>query len=217
MSERPFNPSLFLGDEAFVRSIQRKHADLFRAEQTVLDLGCGAGVFLELLRERSVRAAGIDLSAECVESCRRKGLDAREAELLRFLETTDERFDGVFCSHVVEHLAPPAALGMLANCRRVLRPGGRLVVVTPNPRDLDVITEKFWLDVTHVRPYPLALLAKMVEHAGFTVERSGTDPDTAPPIRSRNPFILARNLWKKLRWGDFWGGGDCVVIGRLPT
>jgi SAM-dependent methyltransferase len=213
MNNTLFDPSAFLGNEDLVRNIQKKYASMFQPKEEVLDLGCGNGVFLELLRERSVRGVGVDSFPSCIEACRKKGLEARQAELLQFVETTDEKYDGIFCSHIVEHLTPQTVLKLFAHSRRILRPGGRIIIVTPNTRDIEVMTERFWLDITHVRPYPIPLLERMLEHEGFTIEKSGIDPDSGIPLLSKNPVLLAKKVMKKLRWGEYWGKGDSFVVG----
>jgi SAM-dependent methyltransferase len=210
-----FDPSTFLGDDKIVRKIQRKYAAMFHQKEEVLDLGCGTGVFLELLRERSVRGVGIDSFPPCIEACRKKGLEAHQAELLMYVEGAADRYDGIFCSHIVEHLTPDTVLKLLAHCQRILRPGGRIIIVTPNTRDIEVITERFWLDITHVRPYPIPLLEKMLEHSGFSIAQSGLDADSSMRLLSKSPIRMIRRLIKKLRWGEYWGNGDSFVIGKV--
>ena len=73
-----------------------------------------------------------------------------------------ERFDGVFASHLVEHLPADHVPGLVERIAAVLSPGGRAVLVTPNARNLVVLTETFWLDPTHVRPWPRPLLGRLV-------------------------------------------------------
>jgi SAM-dependent methyltransferase len=214
MDTTRFNPSAFHSDLKLIQNIQRKFADLFRPQEELLDLGCGNGIFLELLKERSVRGVGVDSFSDCVESCRQRGLEVHQAELLPYVEKTDEQFNGIFCSHIVEHLSPETVLKLFAHAHRVLRPGGRIIIVTPNPKDIEVITERFWLDITHVRPYPLPLLEKMLEHSGFSIEDSGRDRDSAIPVRSKNPRLMLQKAIKKLRWGEYWGNGDTYVVAR---
>jgi SAM-dependent methyltransferase len=209
-----FDASAFLGNEDLVRKIQRKYAAMFQPTDVVLDIGCGNGVFLELLKDRSVRGIGVDSFPACVEVCRKKGLQAELAELLQYVEQSTEMFSGIFCSHIVEHLSPQTALKLFAHSNRILNPGGRIIIVTPNTRDIDVITERFWLDITHVRPYPIPLLEAMLKHEGFSIEKSGIDPDSGIPLLSKNPLKILRKTLLKLRWGEFWGRGDSFVIGR---
>ncbi len=100
----------------------------------VLDVGCGGGAFLERMRALGWRALGVEPDARAVEVARTvRGLDVRlgTLEAQRFPEG---RFDAVVSSHVIEHVHDP--LGFLRECARVARPGGRVVVVTPNIESL---------------------------------------------------------------------------------
>jgi O-antigen chain-terminating methyltransferase len=82
----------------------------------------------------------------------------------------------------VEHLTPTEVLDLLRNLVRVLEPGGRMVLVTPNPRCPEVMGHAFWLDPTHVRPYPRELLERAAAAAGLVTEESFDDPATRPGV-----------------------------------
>lgn len=96
----------------------------------VLDVGSGAGETMKELRRLGWEVEGVDFDADAVEAARRSyGLDVR----LGTLESQNyppNRFDAVIISHVIEHVHHPVEF--LAECRRVLKPGGRLIVITPN-------------------------------------------------------------------------------------
>ena len=219
MTRATFNPSSFMeSDDTPGPHYQAKYANLFKPGDTVLDVGCGRGRFLEFLREIGVHGVGVDSFGPAVEACRQRGLDVHLGDIFEFLETTDRLFDGVVCSHIIEHCQPPQAMRVFAHAFDRLRPDGRLIVITPNFRNIDVLSESFWLDTTHVRPYPMDLLQKLLEHAGFTNVRCSLDPDTGrrPPPLSR-PRKFLHFYISKLRFGEFFGGGDAVVIGRRPA
>jgi SAM-dependent methyltransferase len=134
----------------------------------VLDLGCGRGELLALLGERGVVARGVDASDEMVRRCREQGLEARRGDLLAALEQVPEgSLGGVISLHVIEHLAAAALPRLAALAWRALRPGGVLILETPNPMSLVVAARNFWLDPTHQRPVHPALLAFCLEQAGF--------------------------------------------------
>ena len=206
-----FNASLFSGSEKAVRTYQKKYAAGFRPGDSVLELGCGPGVFLELLRERSVRSTGIDHSDSMVAECVRKKLNAVKADALQFLQRTKTKYDGIFCAHLIEHLRPEQAIRLFRLAHGALKPGGRFIVITPNVQDIHVWGETFWLDISHVRPYPLPLLGELVRFAGFEVVKGGTDADTGIKPGRRNFF---RYVLYKLRFGAYYGRGDTFVIGQ---
>jgi SAM-dependent methyltransferase len=214
MAKIPYNPSTFLGGDDTVLRIQRKYADRFAPGARVLDLGCGEGLFLDLLRQRGVHGLGVDAFSPAVDACRRKGLDVRRADLFQYLRTCRQTFDGVFCSHIVEHLTPDQTQRLLQEANRVLKDRGLLIILTPNSKDIEVITERFWLDTTHVRPYPLKLLQAMFEHTGFEIVESGLDRDSARRLPKRKPMETLAFLIQKLRWGRYFGLGDTYIVGR---
>ena len=168
------DPYLFGGSPQQVRRTQQRFAALFSPGLPVLDIGCGRGIFLELLRAAGVHGIGIDTYEPAVEHCRRQGLEATVADALDYLPRRCETFGGIFCSHVIEHLPFAPAQELISKCSAALTSGGILVVVTPNCRDFSVMGETFWLDPTHVRPYPLPLLVSMSRTAGLEVTDRGT-------------------------------------------
>lgn len=135
----------------------------------VLDLGCGSGTLLESLHRLGVSAQGVDASPTAVRDCVSRGLDVVHADILQYLASAEPNSRGaVFAGHVVEHLSPGQARSLFAGVWSVLRPGGRFLLLTPDPRNLYVIGEGFWVDPTHVRPYPAHLLKTLAMDAGFS-------------------------------------------------
>lgn len=129
----------------------------------VLDVGCGSGELLRLLRMAAGRAVGVDLSLTGLAIARDRGFAACAlADLLPF---RDRSLDVVVAQHLVEHLPDPSA--WLAEWARVLRPGGRIVVITPNA---DFPDPSLFEDPTHVHLFTPATLRNEFERAGFSVE-----------------------------------------------
>jgi SAM-dependent methyltransferase len=148
-----------------IRDRQARYIDDFRDAAPVLDVGCGRGEFLELLRDAGVDARGIDFDADMVAFCRGEGLDVEQADALSYLERLEESsLGGVFCAHVVEHLPPPTLVRLLDLVAAKLRPGGVFVAETPNPRTL-VALQTFFADLTHVQPLHPETLAFLVRQA----------------------------------------------------
>lgn len=109
----------------------------------LLDVGCGVGQFLGTVVSLGWKATGIDTDERVVENCRQRGLDARVGTLeqQRF---PDEHFDVVTMRHVIEHIPRPEVV--LTEIARILKPGGRLVISTPNAASLGHTTfGRFWL------------------------------------------------------------------------
>ncbi|MCJ7507159.1 MAG: class I SAM-dependent methyltransferase [candidate division Zixibacteria bacterium] len=176
-----------------VRSYQRGFIKYFQGCHRVLDLGCGRGVFLKLLTESGIEGVGVDLCPEAVALCKRQGFkNVYKQDILTYLknqfskESTHRKqdFDGIFCSHLIEHLDFASATELLDLCYQVLNPKGRIVVITPNPESPKVMGLIFWLDPTHVRPYPLPLLVSMLKKSGFKIIDKGSSDGRGQGMRS---------------------------------
>lgn len=144
----------------------------------VVDVGCGRGEALALLRDQGIPTRGIDSSARMVALCRERGLEAEEGDAFGYLAGLPEgSLAGVVSFHVIEHL-PVGSLDRLVRLAyRALRPGGVLILETPNPLSMLVAARSFWLDPTHVRPVHPESLKLMYELAGFDpVERLDLRP-----------------------------------------
>ncbi len=143
---------------------------LLEGHAPVLDLGCGRGELLALLRERGMEATGIEGDAALARSARRRGLRVVEGDVLEvLLRLGDGSAGAVTAIHLLEHLSIGRLLKVLAEVRRVLRPGGLLLAECPNPASLRVGAEEFWKDPTHVRPLPEGLLELLINASGLEV------------------------------------------------
>jgi len=135
----------------------------------VLDLGCGRGEWLDLMREEGFEATGVDASAEMAWACRRAGLDVTQADLLSYLrEVRGESQAVVTAFQVLEHLTWDALLEVIDQTVRVLKPGGVAIFETPNIRNFRVASYTFHLDPSHIRPLPCELLAFALQARGLS-------------------------------------------------
>ena len=147
------------------------------ASGPVLELACGRGEFLGLLREAGVAAEGVDVDEGMVAAARAAGHEVQLADALAGLRSrSDASVRGVFSAHFVEHLSPDELTAVIAESARVLAPGGHLVAATPNAACLSVLGHDFWRDPTHVRPYDPQLLAFLCAAAGLEVVETGANP-----------------------------------------
>jgi SAM-dependent methyltransferase len=142
------------------------------SDASVLDIGCGRGEWLELLGQRGYAVRGVDLNEETVLRCREQGMDVVLEEGTRYMRTQPaETYAAVTSFHVVEHLPFARLVEFLGEIHRVLRPGGIMIVETPNPENILVGACTFHLDPTHGAPIPPALLQFTAEQAGFADPR----------------------------------------------
>jgi SAM-dependent methyltransferase len=158
----------------------------------VLELACGRGEFLELLREVGVDGEGIDFDEGMVEAATSHGLAVTFGDAIVDLEQReDNSLGGVFSAHFVEHLQPDVLEHVVAESARVLAPGGVFVAATPNAGCLSVLGYDFWRDPTHIRFYEPRLLAFYCAKAGLEVVETGGNPRNAPgpPPESLAPSV----------------------------
>lgn len=134
----------------------------------VVDLGCGRGEWLELLSAQGYEVEGIDLDEGMLAACRERNLRARKGDALDTLRSLPEASHSVISGfHIAEHIPFDTLQELFSEANRVLRPGGLLILETPNPENVAVSTNSFYLDPTHVRPIPPLLLEFLAEYSGF--------------------------------------------------
>jgi O-antigen chain-terminating methyltransferase len=162
-------------DSEYTRMLQRPRVHFFKACKKVLDLACGPGVFLELLREAGIEGIGVDRDEEIVKKARQKDLNVIHADIFDYLERTEESYDGIFCSHLLEHLPFDRVTLFIERIAKRLVPGGILVFVLPNPGSIRLHLFGFWRDPEHVRFYTGNLIASVCQHYGLRVGYSNEE------------------------------------------
>ena len=135
---------------------------------SILDIGCGRGEWLELVKEKGYSAKGIDLNKIITEQCQKLGLDVRNGDAIRYLRELKANSIGVITGfHLVEHLPLKILITLFDESLRALKPGGMVIFETPNPENIIVGTCNFYLDPTHKNPLPPPTLKFMIESRGF--------------------------------------------------
>jgi SAM-dependent methyltransferase len=177
------------GSADSVRDRQLPYAEVLRANAPVLDLGCGRGELLALLRKEGVEARGIEADADMVAFAMGEGLDVEQADAIEYLRgLPDGTFGSIFCAQVVEHLPPSVLVRMLELARVKLRPGGVLVMETINP--LSPLALRFYFsDLTHAQPLVPETLELLAQGAGF--RRTAIDYLNAPAEQLRDVELPA--------------------------
>ena len=155
------------GSTADVRERQRPYVADFTGAAPVLDVGCGRGEFLGLLRGAGIDARGVDADADMVAYARGEGLEVEQADALAHLESLpDGSLGGIFAAQVVEHLPPATLFRLLELAARKLRPGGLLVAETINTLS-PLALRSYFADLTHAQPLVPETLALLARQAGF--------------------------------------------------
>ena len=182
------------------------------ADRPVLDLGCGRGEWLEVLREAGLRGRGVDSNPVLVEQCRGRGLDVAFGDVLAHLRgLPDASVGAVTAVHVVEHLPFTTLVDLVDETVRVLAPGGVAIFETPNVQHLLVGACAFHTDPTH--ELPLAPDGAAVSRRGA---RSGPrrDPLPAPPCTAA--AAARRRARRTAPAGAVSRGGGGLCRHRLP-
>jgi O-antigen chain-terminating methyltransferase len=143
-------------------------ADAGVQERPVIDLGCGRGELLELLKDNGLVARGVDLNQILIEQCRGSGLDVTEADAIAYLEGLPAASVGAITGlHIIEHIPFERLVRLLDESLRVLKPGGVVAFETPNPENLLVGACNFYYDPTHLNPLPPPVTQFLIEARGF--------------------------------------------------
>ena len=138
----------------------------------VLDVGCGSGVLLARMKSLGWEVQGVEVDPGGVAAARARGVTVHQGQLAE-AKFPDNHFDAVHSAHVIEHVYDP--VGLLRECFRILKPGGKLVFLTPNTASFG--HHHFgnaWLNLDpprHLILFNKATLRKAAEGQGFVVER----------------------------------------------
>jgi SAM-dependent methyltransferase len=211
--------NLFRGCRDEIKARQSVYLPLLRQsgigvdQMPILDLGCGRGEWLELLRDHNLHARGVDRNEAMIECSRGAGLQVAQSEALPYLRSlADSSLGCVTSFHMVEHLSFESTLALVDEALRVLKSGGVLILETPNPQNILVASQNFYTDPTHLKPLPSPMLRFFVEARGFcNVQVWDLHPY---PEAVRFPDD-GRGMANRLN--DYlYGPQDYAVIGRKP-
>lgn len=138
------------------------------ADMLIVDLGCGRGEWLELLKEEGYQALGVDTNTVLLDRCRARDLDVIEIDALGYLRgRPDNSLSAITGFHIIEHLSIEILMNLLDEIIRVLRPGGIVIFETPNPENVLVGSNFFYFDPTHRNPLPSLLMKFLLESRGL--------------------------------------------------
>ena len=157
----------FRGSRHTIKVRQYRYLPFFEHGSNVLDIGCGRGEFLELLKEHDIGGIGIDINKDMVEYCQSKGLDAKQIDALEYLNILENTIlDGIFSDQVIEHLTPDYLIRLLHLSYQKLKPESYLVLGTVNILNPGGLAN-FFVDPTHVSPIHPEYLKYCLEVSGF--------------------------------------------------
>ena len=185
-----------------------REANAGSATSAILDLGCGRGEWLELLRDENLASSGVDLNAAMCRQCRERELEVTPSDALQYLRALESGSLGAVTGfHIIEHLPFEVLMMLLAETHRVLRPEGLAIFESPNCKNLTVGASNFNIDPTHRNPVFPETAKFMLEITGF--ERVDIEylalPDRQPFSETADGALLNKLLF---------GPQDFAVIGR---
>jgi SAM-dependent methyltransferase len=182
------------GSVEAIRERQRRYLDDFRGSAPVLDVGCGRGELLQVLRAAGVEARGIDADADMVAYARGEGLEAEQADLVEYLGRLDDgSLGGIFMGQVVEHLPPGVLVRSLELAAAKLRPGGLLVAETINPLS-PLALRHYFADLTHAQPLVPETLELLARQSGFAETEVRYLNEPAEKLTEPDDPVIAANV-----------------------
>ena len=150
-----------------------KEAKIGTPESPIVDVGCGRGEWLELLRESGYTARGIDINRVMLEQCRSRELEVIEADVIAYLRALpDDTLGAVTGFHIIEHLPFETLVQLFDEAVRVLKPGGLVLFETPNTRNILVGSGDFYRDPTHKNPIHPDTISFLAESRGLINSKS---------------------------------------------
>jgi 2-polyprenyl-3-methyl-5-hydroxy-6-metoxy-1,4-benzoquinol methylase len=200
----------------------------------ILDVGCGSGSNSLALAAKGHKVRGVDISEEGIARYRSRGFDGHVVDLEAGIDYPDDTFDLAFCSEVIEHMTSPEVLA--SEMLRVLKPGGRLVLSTPN--------SAFWLyralgllgftvselqHPKHFQFFSRRSLLRLLKNAGFQpLQMTGRNmylivPALPEPLDSALPklgltretrFRTGKHFWHLSHKASLYNAllADCLIM-----
>lgn len=188
------------GDRAAVKKDLTVHLSVLQRlgiRSEILDLGCGSGTWLELLKESGLNATGVDANPRQVEIGRRRGFEIEHGDVIEHLRALPEAsLQAVTGFHLLEHFKFPEQIQLLIEIRRVLKSGGVVIFETPNPKNLVVGACNFYADPTHRNPIFPETLQFVLKRLNFVRTRIDyLHPVDDSPFNDAEPGSKELHSW----------------------
>ena len=165
------------------KRVQRPYVEYFKGCENVLDLGTGKGTFLELLSEQNIKGTGVEGDPRLSKLVQEKQLSIIQSDVFEYLKKCKESsYDGIFTSHFIEHLPYEKILELFRLSYKILEPGGRILVVTPNVKSVGLHLGSFYRDFTHITFCHPDVIEFLLTYTGFCVTKIGENPPADSPL-----------------------------------
>lgn len=181
------------------------------AARPILDLGCGRGEWLELLKEKDKVGLGVDSNLRMVAECLRLGLNVIQEDVIQHVKKLESDSIGLITAfHLIEHLPFHILLEFFSDCLRIVRAGGVAVFETPNPENILVGANTFYIDPTHIKPLnPHAMRFWLMSLGWDDVRVLYLNSPEHGPVTASKQFKMIESI--KMH---FYSGQDYALIAR---
>jgi O-antigen chain-terminating methyltransferase len=198
--EKKFDYGLYefgMRDHALLSEMQTAALSFFKNSKKVLDLASGAGIFLDILNSYGINSEGVERNTALVKYSRELGFKVYEADALDYLgslEKNDSLYDGIHCSHFIEHLPIEAVEKLIYLIYNALEEEGIVVFIFPDPESIRSQLLGFWRDPEHVRFYHAELIEIIARSIGFELVYSNIKANPRDVIS----FSKSMQPWPKI-------------------
>ncbi len=208
--------NVFRGDRSVIIQRQQRYAEFLKTPHEkgfVLDLGCGRGEILEILKNNGVKAIGVDCYKPFVDYCNENGYDAVLSDALMYLDACEDgELNGIVLSQVAEHVDTHYLYQLMRTGYRKLKPGCCFILETPNPEVLCVYTD-FYTDASHIKPVSPKALKYVFEKNGYSsVERIGAEYSIHPYSESMRKYVIDKCSDSEEK--EFFEGVNQMLFGQ---
>ena len=158
----------FRGSRQDIKQRQSIYIPYFTNKHRVIDLGCGRGEFLELLKENNISYTGVDSYQEFADYCEAKELNVICADAVQYLASIENgSLGGIFAAQIIEHLSNEYLIYLCHLAYEKLENGAFLIMETPNPMCLSIYTNSFYMDLSHQKPVHPKMMEYLLKREGF--------------------------------------------------
>ena len=157
----------FRGPEGIVKERQQIYLGYLNKQKSVLDIGCGRGEFLELLRDSGIKAFGVDSNLEMVNRCKDKGLNVELGDAIEYLDNFKGSLGNVFLSMIVEHLDFKDIYRIIKAAWEKMEKDSVIIIETINPNSFYAQSRAYVIDPTHVNLLSPETLSYTFQKIGF--------------------------------------------------